>query len=171
MTDFPAIVDHPGVSIGHKSPQCICYETAITGGQNFFTSGAYPAVSKCIFMPITLQVPILVKQFWYYVNTSSGNIDIGVYDIAGNRKASAGSTAMAGASVVTAIDVTDFELDAGNWFLGISVDNTTAALFRSALPASAYRASGVQEQLSTFPLANPATFANPTSAYLPVFGL
>lgn len=142
---------------------------AVSGSS--FLSSAYPAVSRALFIPIYINEDVVVKQLWCYNGaTVSGNVDMGLFDKYGTMLQSAGSTAQAGTNAVQAFDITDQALEFGVYYLGISIDNTTATIFRGTPSALALRMMGVQETAGLFPLAN-ATYANPTSAFIPRIGL
>ena len=60
-----------------------------------YALAAYPAANVAIFVPMEiLQRAIVYEVFWETGSAPTGNIDIGIYDRAGTRLASLGSTAI-----------------------------------------------------------------------------
>jgi hypothetical protein len=99
--------------------------------------------------------------------TSSGNLDVGIYDESGNKKVSAGTTAMGTANQVQSITLTATVLAPGRYYLAIAVDNTTAVLYNTTGVFN--RQAGVKEQtLAALPLPTTAAFSeSATRAYIP----
>lgn len=161
----------PQASISSIDQQCPLKDGfEAQGGPAAWVSNAWPAANRGLYIPFDLQVPFIVKQIaWYNAATVAGNVDAGIYDIFGNKIISTGSTAMAGASALQIVDITDTELNPANYYMAMVSDSGTATFF-SKLSSGyrvAMRINGQQEQ-SAFPLANPATFSNPTGGYCPV---
>jgi len=99
-----------------------------------------------------------------------GNVDAGVYDDAGARKGSIGSTAVGSANTAIVLDVSDISLLAGRFYMALAFDNATASLRRQAQFIN--RVLGIKEETSAFPLPSSATFAeNATRNYIPSFGI
>jgi hypothetical protein len=136
-------------------------------------SAIYPTANLSFGYPISLSQPITVASM-YVINGTvvSGNIDLGIYDDAGNLLVSKGSTAQAGTSVKQILDTTDLVLYPGNrYYVFVSCDNVTATMFRwTPTVAGLLAASGMVQVASNFPLATGVTFALMANAYLPVFG-
>lgn len=132
--------------------------------------GTWPAANRAIFVPIVVDEIVTVSKIAVLPTVQSGNLDVGIYREDGTRLVSAGSTAVGTAGAVQVIDITDTVLDPGVYFLALCVDNTTAAFQRQATGAGNYlQICGVQQQaVGAVTLPNPATFANPASAYCPV---
>lgn len=114
---------------------------------------------------------ITVASVRFRVGTSSGNIDVGIYDSAFNRLWSRGSFACPGAGSAQATiangSPTSLTLEAGIYWVALAVDNGTAAFAgaTAALNGTAKAAA------SAFPL--PATISSPpdnsTCFYLVLF--
>src|SRR5262249_42739307 len=119
--------------------------------------------------PVQIQQTVTVFQMSWQVGTQSGNYDIGIYDQAGNRLVSMGSTAVPVAGMAIA-NITDTTLKPGTYFLALNVDNVTATAFKSATVGGVtLQVCGVQQQaVGAVTLPATATFANPASAYIPV---
>lgn len=90
------------------------------------TSFAWPANNKAYYFPFTLRDFATALQLLFWVGgTSSGNIDVGIYDSQKNRIVSAGSTAMSATiSTVQEINITDTPLHPGEYLLGVSCSTT-----------------------------------------------
>ena len=140
------------------------------------TSTAWPTANRAIYVPFTLRAPLtVVKLFSGNGSALSGNIDMGIYNAAGTRLVSKGSTAHAGASLQS-FDITDTLLIAGQYYMAVALDNATGALCRwtATSPVSADVAWGVATEASAFPLPATATFASMTAlaaVYIPLIGL
>lgn len=137
-------------------------------------SAVYPTANKAFYIPFRLLSPYNVRRLFVANGTAvSGNIDLGIYSLDGARIFSTGSTAQAGTSALQYIALgTDILLSPGTYYWGISVSNVVATVFRStAMAAYLFRQSGILEQLTAFPLPNPATFAAPSLSYLPLIGM
>jgi hypothetical protein len=132
-------------------------------------NAVYPSANYAIFSPVVVPQTVTVYQMAWGNGVPSGNVDVGIYDIAGNRLVSSGSTAGAGSSTTQAVDITDTVLNPGIYFFAIACDNTTATFWRVAWNLELLRGSGVQGVASSFPLPSTVTYANPTQGYwLPV---
>lgn len=166
MSDWPTVVMQPPVI------SLADYRSGSTGGvlAAFLQgSGVWPAANRAIYMPFEVQDVCVAQQIGFAVAVQSGNLDVGIYDVAGNRIVSKGSTAV-GAAGIQAVDITDTTLGPGAYFLAMSVDNITASFSRvSSATTLVLESIGVQQQaLGSVTLVDPATFANPASAYVPV---
>ena len=135
-------------------------------------SAVYPAANLAIYAPFRIAAPIVVTDLWC-VNgaTASGNVDIGIYDGAGNKIVSAGSTAQSGTSTIQTFNITDTLLGGGLFYLAIALDNTTGTFLRFAPSAPVGRIIGLAQQASAFALPATATFATFAQTYLPNMGL
>lgn len=135
-------------------------------------SAVYPSANLAIYVPFNLVTPVLAKQiFWYNGATVSGNVDVGIYDEKKRKIISTGSTLQAGINSLQRIDITDTWLGTGLFFLAISMDNVTGTLFSNTSGnVMWWNILGVYQQATAFPLPDPATFATPTSDYMPMFG-
>lgn len=134
---------------------------------NWTTATAWTTANRAIFLPFSLETTVTAYQM-AVVNgaTLGGNLDVGIYDVLGNRLVSKGSTAQTGTSVIQKLDITDTVLTPGVYFMAMATDSTTATYEGTGVVSGAgeqFRACGVQEQLSAFALPDPATFANPAS--------
>ena len=138
------------------------------------TDNVYVAANRAIYVPFYLPESFTVQKVWWINGAAvSGNVDVAVYTAAGARQISAGSTAMAGASAIQAVDVADTALAAGDYYLAFACDNTTASFQSSpAAAVSTYNAAlGWAQQAAAFALPATATFALSANTYLPFFGI
>lgn len=136
------------------------------------SSATYPAANRAIAIPFRTPDPFIVKQL-YACNgaTVSGNIDVGVYDLAGTRIISAGSTAQAGTSVLQVFDVTDTLIGAGAYYIVVAMDNTTGTLFRQNHNTHQSKFFGMTTVESSFSLPATLTFGTAASGYSPFMGV
>jgi hypothetical protein len=137
-------------------------------GANFTTGSVWPAANRAIFVPFMVEAAVLVYQMAIEVTVQSGNCDVGIYDTGGTRLVSKGSTAV-GAAGLQAFDLTDTLLAPGVYYAALNIDNITAAVTRNANSSALWlQVMGVQQQaVGAVTLPDPATFANPASAYCP----
>lgn len=137
-----------------------------TAGPNYLNVAIWPTANLAKFVPVIVPVTVTVKKMVFWVGTSSGNYDIGIYDEHANRLVSLGSTAMPAAGIVVT-DITDTTIGPGVYFLALVVSNTTATVGRIQ-PTSGRltQACGVMQQATALPLPDPAVFATP-GAYTP----
>jgi hypothetical protein len=107
----------PNLFIGPLAPYLI------TG--NTFNVSTASAANLYAFV---VDRPITVTAAYVRIGTQSGNIDLGIYDSAGNRLGSTGSTACPAASITVSIALTAATaLGVGTFYAAIAADNTTAA--------------------------------------------
>jgi hypothetical protein len=135
---------------------------------------AWAVANKAIYTPVVIQRPTTIKKLgWHNGTTVSGNVDAGIYDVAGIRLTSTGSTAQAGAAALQIVDITDILIGPGLFYFALAADNTTARLVSASLPSViAGSVMGFREQTSAFVLPATATFATLTSSQAAaVFGL
>ncbi|MDP3909266.1 MAG: hypothetical protein Q8Q14_02655 [Gemmatimonadales bacterium] len=124
------------------------------------TSSTWSVNNKAYFYPFRLHEFATAYQLLFWVGaTSSGNIDVGIYDSQLNLIVSAGSTAMsATVNTVQEINITDTVLPPGDYLLGVACSTTAGTCFNSGggvddILLSSYP---VYEQTTALPLPDPA---------------
>lgn len=135
---------------------------------------AYPANNLAIYVPFSINSPIIVNNLWWINGTlgTPGNVDVGVFDENGVKLVSTTSTGQVGASAVQNVTVSNTYLNAGLFYIGLSCSSTSAQLFALASGNLNFLIMcGVAQEASALPLPSVATFATCTSDYLPSFGL
>lgn len=143
--------------------------TSFHGNNN--SSAVWPAANRAIYCPFQVGVTCTAYQMVVIVAIQSGNIDVGIYDELGNRLVSMGSQTV-GAAGAQVFNIADTVLTPGTYFTGVCVDNTTASFARSSEEINILRVCGIQQQaVGAVTLPNPATFANPASAYMPAISV
>lgn len=160
----------PAATLSLISPESIAYDAYRLSAVAFAPNGtAWPSANLAIAYPISLGVATRVRKFgWLNGGTASGNIDVGLYTAAGTRIASTGSTAQAGTNTIQHIDVSDFDLAPGLYYLAMAMDNTTGTNQAMATWTTAVaRMVGVVEMASAFPLPTTFTPATPSNNYVP----
>jgi hypothetical protein len=97
--------------------------------------------------------------------TAGGNFDIGLYDMAGTRLQSTGSTART-ASAWNAVNWADLTVGPGWYYAAMAANGVD--LYSGVAPAAGLaQAVGVLEQATAFALPATATFAITTRAMIP----
>ena len=135
-------------------------------------SNTWDTANKVGYYPFELAEPFTVfKVFTYNGTVVSGNWDLGVMDEAGARLFSSGSTAQATTSDLQPVDITDYTLGEGRYFLAFGLDNATATTVRANPTAAWMDFLGCKEQASAFPIPSTATFAAYTLGDVPLVGL
>jgi hypothetical protein len=173
---FPTNFIDPLVTIHPFSLESLGFGITQMGAVNINTSaisGTFPAANRAIFYPFSVFKLIQVQNF-FCINGSavSGNFDIGVYDSAGTKIMSTGSTAQAGTTAIQAVSIAATNLPPGQYYMALAADNTTAAFYRMAVGATRYdQFYGLAQMATAFPLPATATFATIASDYIPLFGL
>lgn len=135
------------------------------------SSAAWPSANLAMYMPFALARPtLIVKLFCVNGATASGNVDMAIYDWAGTRLVSIGSTAQSGTNAVQEFNITDTWLGPGKFYLAVAMDGTTGTLFRGQSTLQGNREAGWLQQASAFALPANATFAANTTNYQPAIG-
>ena len=171
MSDFPGLTIRGRSVIGTYTFDSLTGQTC-ESGSSLMGAATWPAANRALYIPVELDFPAKAVKMLFQVTTQSGNYDIGIYSETGTRLVSTGSTAVPAAGMAVA-DITDTDLVPGTYFLALNIDNTTAAVQRNTgLIAGTIQACGVQQQaVGAVTLPNPATFANPASAYVPALAV
>jgi hypothetical protein len=169
MPDGPGVLFHPqAISVATFGPTSDLGDAALMCGTTWTAATAWPAANRALYMPVRIEMPMTVFKMAFIVGVQSGNCDVGIYDEKGNRLVSAGSTAVAAAGFQS-VDIADTLLAPGIYFLAMNCDNTTATFNKAnGVPALLEQICGMQQQaVGAVALPNPATFANPATAYIP----
>jgi len=156
-------------SLGTLHSYGTIWETGALLGGGGEASTTWPTANRAIFCPVELPKPALITNLtWRNGATVTANVDCGIYDIDGNLLVSTGSTAQSGASTSQTIDITDYMLWPGMYFLALAL-STTSTVISYAQPANTItlRMLGVMQAATSFPLPSTVTFAAPASAVIP----
>ena len=167
----PMPILHPILpeSVGHTDA---IGTTLATPKMNGTSSAVWPSANLAIFVPIQIGCAVTITVLvWNNGAAVSGNIDVGIYDAAGTRLVSSGSTAQSGTSVIQQVNITDTLIGPGLYYWAMALDNTTGAVFRAtAVNAEACRCMGLLQQATAFALPATATFASMAQNYIPILG-
>lgn len=157
------------------------YGTMVTGGyysgfdifgpsNSSETSGAWPAANRAILIPVEIAVPRLVKQLaWLNGATASGNVDVGIYDLAGNRIVSGGGVAQTGTQTLQVSNIADTLLLPGVYFMALAMDGTTGTARRiNTISSTWLTVGGIRQASTAYPLPSTVTLAAPASAFVPL---
>ena len=118
-------------------------------------TGRWPEANLAIYIPFTVTEQITIKRILVWIGTSSGNIDVGIYDTDGTRRVSSGSTAMGATNTTQIFDIADTALSPGTYYMAMVVDNITAQFNR--IYPQYNMMYGIREETSAFPLPSTAT--------------
>ena len=133
MSDWPRLFAPVSPILNPWSPEA--YGAALNGSTHTMlgnaASTAWPANNQAMYIPFRITAPALVRQLLFMVGgTSSGNIDVGIYDSQKHLIVSSGSTAMsASTNTVQELNVTDKWLNPGEYLLGASCSTTAGTVF------------------------------------------
>lgn len=116
--------------------------------------GGFSTANDAAYMPIDIHGAMTITKISLYIATSSGNIDVGIYNAAGTKLVSLGSTASPGTGMQT-LTVASTVLAAGQHFIALAADNTTFKW--GVLTAAAVFATGMM-QIEAADFALPASF-------------
>ena len=141
--------------------------TLVSQGFTTLTT-VWPTANLAFYMNFVLEIPVTVYQIsWENGATLSGNLDVGIYNDAGTRLVSKGSTAQAGVSVRQVADITDTALVPGYYHMAMVFDNAAATVRCSTLSLRCTRVAAVQQQATAFVLPATATFAAHAQNFTP----
>lgn len=120
----------------------------------FTNAGTWPTADLALYCPIVVTRRVLVKKLVAGINTASGNVCMGVYDDAGTRLITSGSTA---AAIEQVFDVTDTPIGPGIFYLALVADNTTITVTRANDAAPLLASFGLLSEQLGASAALPAT--------------
>lgn len=135
-------------------------------------SAAYPLANLAIYVPFSVSHAVTAVEGWVSTGaTAGGNFDIGIYDAAGSRLTSAGSTARSVSTIVNTTTMTDQLLLPGRrYYMAFSADAASNYIAGTSA-AGIYEAMGILESTTSFVLPSSPTLSRTTRAYVPLFGL
>ena len=139
-----------------------------------FNGLAWPLAKRVLYVPIRIPIPILVKQLYIgNGNTVAGNFDVGVYSLDGTKIASSGSTAQSGTAQKQLVNVTDFLLGRGAFYMALTMDGTSGFIQRNSITSvpSISAAGCLMEVTGSFGLPATASFGTWVDAWVPIMGL
>lgn len=172
MGNWPLPVLLPGVAVTISTMS----RESVGGikGIGSASSSTWDAANRAFYIPVRISQAILLAQFFVLNGaTVSGNIDVGIYDIAGTKISSSGSTAQAGVNAIQTFNVTDIAIGPGLFYLAGSMNNTTGAVANSSLSSAVVgdKAMGCFMQNTAFPLPATWTIASDGRNFVPVIGI
>lgn len=136
------------------------------------SSAAFPSANRAYYIPILVPYAVVVtKLFCINGGTAGNNFDIGIYDVAGTKIVSTGSTAQSGTSQVQTVDITDTILGPGLFYMALACNGTSATFAVWSSGGTRFmNAIGAFTQSTAFALPATATFATAASFYIPIIG-
>lgn len=140
---------------------------------NSMAGATYPTANTAIYVPVVVRSRVVIRKLW--LSSSSGataNIDLGVYDAAGTRLVSAGSTAKV-ADTEQVVDVTDTTIGPGLYYMAVNCSNTTDSIVVSSSNVPFLAGLGVlTEAVGSVTLPATATWAvDQTLTKYPLIGM
>jgi hypothetical protein len=143
------------------------------------SSNVWPSANRAIYVPIYFDRPMLItKLFVQNGATSTGNLDVGIYDSTGAsnapgaRLASSGSTAQGTVSTVQEFDITDLQVGRGVYYAAMAGSSGTATYWSQTFNVVTYMGMlGCLQEATALPLPATATAVACTTAYLPMIGI
>ena len=173
MNPIPAALVYPLPTINPMSLESIIGTVGVS--YNNFASATWVAANRALFIPFSLQVPIVAKKL-FVANATTGipndNIDVGIYSADGTRIVSAGSTAQSGTEIAQNFAIADTLIGPGVFYLAMVMSGSTGTIYRASNATLAtLRRAGMLQMASAFPLPTTATFAAIGNAYIPMVGL
>lgn len=139
-------------------------------------SAAWPTANKAMFIPFYIMKSATFNTLFVANGlAAAGNVDVGIYDEAGNKIISSGSVAQAPANDLQLISIASLLLTPGRYWLALALSDVGGTIMRGTFEANAAqawaKAAGMAEQASAFPLPATATFATFVNNYVPLFGI
>lgn len=160
MADWQPILYPPPV-LTPWSKECLG-EGAAFNFQAFSSasSATWLVNNKAYYYPFRMYWWGTARQLLFFVGgTSSGNIDVGIYDAQKKKVVSAGTTAMSATiNTVQELNITDTVLPPGDYLLGVACSTTAGTCFRdNGAPADEFSLPlvPIYEQTTALPLPDP----------------
>ena len=152
------------LSTYHRDSMGSLLAASIFGAAVAPASSVWPLANEAMFVPFQIHDSVTAYQLAVMKGADIGdNLDIGIYDAAGVRRVSAGSTAQsAGLNALQVFDIPDTPLEPGRYYLAVVMDGITGQLRVSApdAPFVGYLSMcGIAVQTSAFPLPATVTLA------------
>ena len=130
----------------------------------------WPAANMAKFTACVITHPVNITAIMFINGgAASGNIDVGIYDLAGTKIVSSGSTVMAGTGggwTVTSVSST--LLVPGMYYLALAIDNTTASVTMRGWNQVASDFLLYRQMASAFALPATATYASNSNSKTPL---
>lgn len=108
-------------------PSVTWHPPAANLGTSQYFSATWATANLAVYWPFTVQqTQTVYKFFWINGSAAGNNADAGIFDSAGVKLISTGSTAMSGNNTLQVTDVADTVLVPGRYWFGFSHSSTTA---------------------------------------------
>ena len=169
---MPLEFDYPVPTV-YINPYDSVHSIGTQMGTTAPASAVWSTANRAIMIPFRLFKPATAyKMGIMNGGVVSGNIDMGIYDVAGTRLRSTGATAQAGVDVLQEVAFSSpVKLGAGLFYMALAIDNNVAQVLRRSHNNDICQGMGIVQMASAFPLPALATFAAPTGAYVPMIGV
>ena len=139
-----------------------------------FSSSSWPLADRIIYCRLFIPEDFTVLRVWWTnAGTVTGNVNVGLYTIAGTKLWELGSTAASGTNQIQYADMADQAHSAGEYFLAIQKSTTGSLYAKTTVGLNVVGMNGAlrTEDAASFALPATATFAMPASAWTPLCGL
>jgi len=132
---------------------------------------AWPTANLAIGYPFQVTEIVTVYGAWYAAGgTAGGNLDIGIYDLAGNRIVSTGTTARTISAHTEITALTDTVLTPNHYYATMAADTTNLYTGWTWAAAGNAEAQGFVEAAASFVLPSTITFSRSAQTFQPHFG-
>lgn len=148
---------------------------ALAAGAAAGVSGTWPSANAAYFFPVRIaDRRTYTTAWWLNGATAAGNIDVGLYTIAGStatRVVATGAVAQAGVSAIQTSAITSTTVAPGLYYLTMSCSSASSTMWRGGSSTTLLRASGVCQMAAAHPLPASGTVTAMGTFVVPVFGL
>lgn len=174
MTYSPPSSGEPSPQVLSTMTRPLCaaaFQAAATG-----SSAVWPAANLAVFFPVRLGQPrTFTTAWWLNGATAAGNVDVGIYTIAGTTAtlvAASTAEAQAGTSAMqVAATFPSTTVGPGLYYLAMSCSSASATVWRSNVTTVTLRPMAVFQAATSHPLPSSATVVAIANSLIPVFGL
>ena len=135
-------------------------------------AAAWPVANLAIFVPFRIEASVtgIIRLMAATGGLgNSGNIDLGIYDSAGVKIITTGSTVQAASFQIVTIASTNLT-GPGLFYMAMALDNAVGTNHRETSSAQNFQLCGLAEQTTAFPLPATATLASAANNYFPAIG-
>jgi hypothetical protein len=133
-------------------------------------TAAWPTANLAVYVPVRIPTACVVKKLALSNGSAvTGNFDIGIYNAAGSRLVSTGSTAQSGTATEQVVGVTDTALSAGLYYFAACHSSTGSVMAVSPVAPIAAAHGVLTEAVGAVTLPATASWAvDQTIAVIPL---
>lgn len=138
-------------------------------------STSWGTANRAMYLPFSIPWPYPVKRVFWGNGSVAGNMDLGIYTMAGKRLFSAGSTAQTPVSDLQYVSLsTPLWLNPGRYYLALNNDGTTNRVLAGAAQGVTFMqlAGALRQAVGAIALPDPMVPAAwTTDAFVPLCGI